>query len=163
MTDDNVAPIHGAQAPISTIPNEGAQLAEPAPLTATPAMAVAAAPMPPPPQALLIPADIAHALPAVVKAEVVHLSAERQAQFVEEYRRKARSLPVAYLLWFFGFLLGLHYLYLGKPAIWLAFMITFGGLGWWWLIDAFRMPGMTRDYNADVATAVMRDMKILAS
>ena len=49
---------------------------------------------------------------------------------------------VAYVLWFFLGLLGVHHLYIGRGVgIWLVSLITFQGLGLWWIADLFLIPG----------------------
>ena len=51
------------------------------------------------------------------------------------------SVLVVYLLWFFLGWLGIHHLYIGRGVgIWLVSLITFQGLGFWWLIDLFLIP-----------------------
>jgi hypothetical protein len=42
------------------------------------------------------------------------------------------------------------------------FWFTLGGLLVWWLVDAFRIPGLVRQYNEDVAVSLMRDLAIMA-
>ena len=55
-----------------------------------------------------------------------------------------KSVLVSYLLWFFLNLLGIHHLYMGRGiGIWIVSLITFQGLGLWWLIDVFMIPGST--------------------
>ncbi len=110
--------------------------------------------------ALHIPSSIADRLPSLVRTELSRLSPERQSQFVEEYRRKSKSVGMAYFLWF---TIGLHYLYLNKVGTQLFYWFSFFGLLIWSIIDIFRIPGMVHDYNRDVATDVLRDMKILAN
>lgn len=60
---------------------------------------------------------------------------------------KVKSTGVAYLFWF---LLGAHYAYLGKWGLQILFWITLGGLGLWWIIDLFTMPGKVNNYNSDI-------------
>jgi len=107
----------------------------------------------------LIPPSIADAIPSMVKNELVKLSAQQQEEFAEEYKRKAKSSGVAYILWFF---LGWHYIYLRKWGIQILFWLTAGGFGVWWFIDLFRIPGMIRDYNKDVATEVLKTLKTIS-
>lgn len=57
---------------------------------------------------------------------------------------KIRSIGVAYLLFIF---IGAHYAYVNKWGTQILFWITFGGLGIWWLIDIFRIPGMVHRFN----------------
>ena len=63
----------------------------------------------------------------------------------------ARSLPI---LW----LLGLHYAYFGKWSMLVFFWLTAGGVGFWWIVDAFRMRAMVEDANKDIASEVCRGM-----
>jgi len=46
-----------------------------------------------------------------------------------------RSRGVAIALGFFGGVFGLHRFYVGKAQTGLAMIVTFGGLGIWWLYD----------------------------
>ncbi len=96
----------------------------------------------------------------------MNYDANRMMQF--EARKK--SAGVAYLLWFFIGMLGVHRFYLGRTgsgiAILLltiisAFLIPTGiGLvtiaipGLWVLIDLFLIPGMARSYNLDLINRV---------
>ena len=99
-------------------------------------------------------------LPLVVQSEVGNLSLIRQEQFADEYRRKRKSLPLAYLLWF---ILAAHYVYLGRwPMtlfLWVTLFFTVGII--WWVVDIFRMPGMVRNRNNDVAIDVLRTIRII--
>jgi hypothetical protein len=67
---------------------------------------------------LYISASIADALPAMVKNELAKMSAQRQAEFVEEYKRKKKSVGFAYL--FLVLILGMHYGYTRKWGLQLA-------------------------------------------
>src|SRR6267143_5443579 len=100
----------------------------------------------------LIPDSISDHLPSMVRSELAKLSAQKQEEFVEEYRRKAKSSGLAYLLWL---LLGAHYAFLRKWGLQVLFWVTLGGLCFWWIIDAFRIPGMIEDYNKDIAVDVL--------
>ena len=79
------------------------------------------------------------------------------------YDANRKSVLVAYILWFFLGLFGIHRMYLGRWTSgllmlalhglswltwWIAIgMIGFAFLGLWWLIDALLIPGMTHGYN----------------
>jgi hypothetical protein len=41
--------------------------------------------------------------------------------------------------------------------------VTLFGLGIWAFIDLFRIPGMVRNYNKDIAMDVFRDLKMITS
>lgn len=111
-------------------------------------------------QTNLIPASIADNLPAMVRNELAKLAAQKQEEFVEEYRRKAKSIGIAYVLWF---LLGWHYVYLRNWGVQILFWLTLGGLFVWWFIDLFRVPGLVHNYNKDVATDVLRNLKAIST
>jgi len=57
-----------------------------------------------------------------------------------------RSTGTAYIFWF---LLGAHYLYLGRVGtqimLWLTMPIGIGFI--WWFIDLFRIPGLVAEAN----------------
>jgi TM2 domain-containing membrane protein YozV len=75
------------------------------------------------------------------------------------YKRRHKSLSTAYVLWL---LLGFHYVYLGRAGTQIIFSLTLGGLLVWWLLDLFRLPGMLRTYNEDVARDLMVKHKALS-
>jgi hypothetical protein len=107
----------------------------------------------------LIPPFIADNLPAMVRNELVKFSAQKQEEFIEEYKRKAKSVGFAYVLWF---LFGCHYGYMQKWGIQILYWLTGGGLLIWAFIDLFRITGMIRDYNKDIAVDVFRNLKAVS-
>lgn len=109
---------------------------------------------------LYIPASIADTLPAMVRNELAKMPAQKQEEFVEEFKRKRKSVGIAYL--FLVIILAMHYGYLRKWGLQIVFWLTAGGLGIWWLIDLFRVPGLVRSYNKDVANDVMRNLKAIS-
>ncbi|MGC4044284.1 MAG: TM2 domain-containing protein [Armatimonas sp.] len=107
---------------------------------------------------LMVPAGIAASLPGMVRDELAQMDALAQERFIEEFRRKSRSTGVVYLAWFF---LGWHYAFLGKWGWQWLYWCTAAGSGFWGFIDLFRIPGMVRDYNRDVAIETLRNMRAL--
>jgi hypothetical protein len=107
---------------------------------------------------LLIPGSVIDNLPTMVREGLGKLSVSKQEQFLEEYQRKSKSVGIAYLLWF---VLGLHYAYVGKWGLTLLMWITLFGLLIWWFIDIFRVPGIVRNHNKDLAVDVFRTMKAI--
>jgi len=97
-------------------------------------------------------------LPSMVKQELVKLTPAQQQAFMEEFKRKAKSTPVAYLLW----LIGLHYAYLGKWGLLVVYWLSFWGFFVWMIADLFRIPGLIRGYNKDVAVEVMGNLRMIA-
>ena len=107
-----------------------------------------------------IPTSIFGKLPTIVKTEVVKMSPDKQEMFVEEFRRKSKSVGLAYFLWF---IIGFHYIYLGKLGWQLLYWFTAGGFLIWIFIDLFRIPGMVRGCNKDIAIDVLRDIKVIST
>ena len=81
------------------------------------------------------------------------LTSDEHEQFIAEYNRERRSERTAYILW--G-LLGFHHAYLGKWVHQVLYWATAGGLGIWALIDLFRLPGMVRSRNREIAAEILR-------
>jgi CRISPR/Cas system-associated exonuclease Cas4 (RecB family) len=81
------------------------------------------------------------------------LPPDEYEQFIAEYNRQRKSQRTAYILW--G-LLGFHYAYLGKWIHQVLYWATAGGFGIWALSDLFRLPGMVRDRNEEIAAEIMR-------
>ncbi len=61
------------------------------------------------------------------------------------------SKPILWLLWFFTGLVGGHRYYLGNLGMGVLQTLTLGGLGVWWLIDAYAMHSRARQLNAGTA------------
>lgn len=110
---------------------------------------------------LYISASVADSLPSMVKNELAKMPAQKQEEFVEEYKRKAKSVGIAYL--FLIVILAMHYGYLRKWGLQVVFWLTGGGFFIWWLIDLFRLSGLVKDYNKDIATDTMRNLKAMSS
>jgi hypothetical protein len=109
--------------------------------------------------ALDIETSIRDQLAPMVKEALSKLPADKQSMFVDEYQRKAKS-PVLMLLLAIFFPIQLFLL--GKTGAAIAFWLTFGGLGIWWFVEVCLAMKRTNDFNRDVATAIVRDIKVLA-
>lgn len=109
---------------------------------------------------LNIPASVASSLPSMVRNQLAKMNAQQQSEFLEEYNRKSKSSGIGYLSWLF---LGWHYIYLRKWGWQVLFWVTGGGFLLWWFIDLFRVGGMVREWNNEVANEVMRNLKIFHS
>lgn len=97
--------------------------------------------------------------PSVAKA-LVDLEPEQQQMFVDEYLRQRRGVVGMVLLAVF---FPIQLFFFNKVGLGIAFWLTAGGLYIWYLIEIFLTPRRVRDYNKDVATRVMRDLKIIGS
>lgn len=58
--------------------------------------------------------------------------------------RSTHSIPLGYLLWFFGFT-GAHRFYYGKPFTGIIYFFTFGFFLIGWVADFFLIPQMERE------------------
>lgn len=111
---------------------------------------------------LVIEPSIADILPSMVKETLAKMSVSQQQQFVEEYKRKKKSTGVAYF--FLLLCLGMPYGYLGKWGLQFAYwfcLLIFVGF-FWALYLLFALPGLVRDVNRDIATQIVRDLKVMS-
>lgn len=69
-----------------------------------------------------------------------------------------KSKGVAYLLWFFLGILGIHRFYLGKVGTGLFFLFTLGWGGIGWFIDLFLISTMVDSVNAKYQIAQTQQM-----
>ena len=109
---------------------------------------------------LFIENSIADTLPSMVKTELAKMSEHKQAEFVEEYKRKKKSVGLSYF--FLLICLGMPYGYLGKWGLQLVYWLTGGGFLIWTIILIFTLPSNVRDYNKDVALEAMRNLKAMS-
>ena len=107
----------------------------------------------------LVPESISKNLPSAVKSSLNAMTPQQQEEFLEEYKRRSKSVGVAYLLWFF---LGFHYAYLRSWGVQFLYWITIGGLFIWTFIDLFRLAGVVRNRNRDIAMDTMREIKTIS-
>jgi TM2 domain-containing membrane protein YozV len=96
---------------------------------------------------------VLNAPPAPAKGDALDFPSPSTATQILIEQRIANDGPsagVAYVLWFFLGLLGVHRFYLGKAGtgvLMLILSITVVGLaisGLWWIVDAFLIPDMIR-------------------
>ena len=59
-----------------------------------------------------------------------------------------KSKTVAYLLWFFLGIFGVHKFYLGKVGVGILYLFTLGIFGIGWFIDLFTLGGQVDTKNA---------------
>lgn len=110
---------------------------------------------------LYISSGTASDLPSMVRNELATLSAQKQAEFLEEYNRRKKSIALAYI--FLIIIFCVHYGYLRKWGLQFLFWFTGGGFLIWWFVDLFRTYGMVQDYNKDIAVEVMRNFKAISN
>lgn len=103
--------------------------------------------------------SIADQLPSMVKEALSKMPAEKQAQFVEEYKRKEKN-PVLMII--LAVIFPIQLFLLGKVGLGIAYWLTGGGCGIWWIIEIILASKRTKEYNEDVAKSIMRDMKVMS-
>lgn len=70
-----------------------------------------------------------------------YVQAVHQPMVMAQHAQHRPSAILAYVLWFFLGLFGIHHLYMGRGVgVWLLSLVTFQGFGLWWLIDLFLIP-----------------------
>lgn len=88
------------------------------------------------------------------------MSTEEQMMFQEQYEKKSRSTG---LMIFLAIIFPIQLFLLEKIGLGIAFLFTGGGLWIWWIIEWFLTPKRVREYNGDVATKILTDMKLIKS
>ena len=109
--------------------------------------------------ALDVKPSIAKNLPTTVKSALSKMSPEDQSAFEEDYEKKAKSTG---LMVFLAIVFPIQLFFLGKTGLGIAFLLTGGGFGAWYVIEWFLTPKRVRELNADVATKTLTDMKIMS-
>jgi hypothetical protein len=109
---------------------------------------------------IAISPSISNSLPATVKTALAKMPDEQQMLFEDEYKRKAKSTG---LLTALAILFPIQLFMLGKTGLGIAFLITLGGMGIWWLIECFLTPSRVKSFNEDAATRLLTEMKIMNS
>lgn len=95
-------------------------------------------------------------IPANLHEKLAALNPLDLDAFSREYRVSRKSKPLAFWLLL---PIGLHYAYVGRWWLSVAFLFTCGGIGVWWLIDLFRVRQMVGKYNEDLAFTLYRKYK----
>lgn len=103
---------------------------------------------------LHIDPSLAYWLPSMVREELAKLSAHKQEEFMIEYKKKEKSLPLAYLFLFV--ICAAHYAYMNRWWMQLLYRLTGAGLGIWAIVDIFRMPSLVRRYNDQKALEILQ-------
>jgi len=108
--------------------------------------------------ALDIEPSIAAKIPVSVKAALAKMTDEQQMMFADEFKRKSRS--TGWMI-FWAIVFPIQLFLLGKIGLGIIFLITGGGLWIWYIIEWFLTPKRVREYNADIATKIIMEMKVM--
>lgn len=99
-------------------------------------------------------------LPPSIQHVVAKMDSSSQNTFFNEYESKKKKKSVAWIAWF---LLGWHYLYLGKVGIQFAYWFTLGGFGVWAFVDLFRVPSIVRSANEQIARNTIQTLGTMSA
>jgi hypothetical protein len=108
----------------------------------------------------VIPQDVVGSLSPIAMQAVGKMSDDQKAMFMTMYKRKRRNVGGMEAL---AILFPIQLFLLNKVGLGVAFILTGGGLGIWWIVEWFLTPGRVRAYNAEVAEDILMQMRFLAS
>ena len=109
---------------------------------------------------LVISPSTADKLPGSVRTALSKLSDEHQMQFQEEFNRKSKSTGLMMAL---AILFPIQLFLLDKTGLGILFIFTIGGFFIWWIVEIFLTPSRVRDFNSDLATKQLTELKIMNS
>lgn len=106
------------------------------------------------------------ALPQEYVVAFNRLPPEAQAMLRLDYKRNSKSMPVAYITWFFA---AAHYIYLRQTPMFFIYWLVFFGTFWlffipgvlWWLVDIFRIPGLVSRHNHTLFSDLLLKYRML--
>ncbi len=82
------------------------------------------------------------------RTRLSELSDEKKNELGKYIAISGKKTSIAYMLLLFS----LHRFYLNGPAIGILFLVTFGGIGIWWLYDAITMRKLVDRANDEMAS-----------
>lgn len=91
-------------------------------------------------------------LPLFVIQRLGKMDDYQQETFLDEFKRRKKSVGAGVGLAF----LNSEYFYLGDIGMGLVKWTTLGGFWVWWVVNLFRVAGMVRKYNANLAVDILR-------
>ena len=110
---------------------------------------------------LVISNSIADELPSAVRQALATLPAHQQETFEEDYRRRRKSQAIYFLI---AVIFPIQHFLLGKTGLGIIFLLTFGGLWLWWVIEWFYTPfKRIPQANEELARSLVRDLKAFGS
>ncbi len=94
----------------------------------------------------------------LVQTALKKMTEEQRLNFESEYNRRKASKGAMIAL---SILFPIQLILLGRVGLWWVYFLTAGGLSVWWIIEMFLTPKRVREYNDEVATDIVRDLKII--
>ena len=106
---------------------------------------------------MIIPESIFKDLSRSVRDRLSAMSRGKQEQFLNLYKQRSKKIHIAYLRWIiFPYQ---HYVYLEENLWMLFYLLSLGGLGIWMIIDLFRIPGLVKSKNRDIAREAIAEVE----
>ena len=87
-----------------------------------------------------------------IQEAYAQLLLEDRMVFEHAYALRSKGVGATYLAW----MVGSHYVYLGRQNVQFAYWFTAGGLLLWALADLLRIPGMVNGFNTTVALKALK-------
>lgn len=93
-----------------------------------------------------------------LQASFSKLTEEQQNFFLQEYNKRKKDTTVMILLAIF---FPIQLFFLGKTGLGIAYLLTGGGCGIWYIVEIFMTSSRTKDYNDELAGKIMQEVKAL--
>jgi hypothetical protein len=87
-----------------------------------------------------------------IQEAYAQLRLEDRMVFEHAYALRSKGIGATYLAW----MVGSHYVYLGRQKVQFVYWFTAGGLLLWALADLFRIPGMVNEVNTAVVLNALK-------
>jgi len=108
----------------------------------------------------MVSEEVLSILSPTARSAVKKLSTEEQDNFIKEFNTKKKDPTLMLILAIF---FPIQLFFLGKTGLGIAFFLTGGGCGIWWIIEIVLANKRTKEYNEEIATQIIRDIKIINS
>ena len=89
----------------------------------------------------------------------VHDLTEREILILrQETEDRKKSTIATWILWWCLGIFGGHRFYLGRIGTGIGMLLTLGGLGVWWIVDAFLISGMLATNKRNVEKEILDEI-----
>lgn len=110
--------------------------------------------------ALQIRSSVSKQLASSVSTVVGQMTPEQQSIFEEEYEAKSRNTVLMLIL---AIVFPIHFFFEDRIVLGVLFWLTVGGFFIWYVVEILTVWSRTKNHNKDVATTIVRDMKIMGA
>lgn len=105
-----------------------------------------------------VPDSVMDKLSPMTKNAVRKLNDDQKMYFVEQYQYKRKDSILMLVL---SIIFPIQLFLLGKTGLGVAYLLTGGGCGIWWIIEIFMAIPRTNEYNGELAARLLQEAKIL--